>query len=151
MQQQQQLSETNSYKYNWEGYDIGQIIGGVSPDGTRFLKLFLQDYTALFSEVVNPSCSKCLNNYLQKYKLKKFEMQNNSQYRLKEKYNGIPLGFGSAVLVNNSNLTDEYALELLQRFEAETIFDVFPVEEIKQEKEVIKSSLRVKRNRIQTK
>ena len=78
-------------------------------------------------------------------------MQNNSQYRLKEKYNGIPLGFGSAVLVNNSNLTDEYALELLQRFEAETIFDVFPVEEIKQEKEVIKSSLRVKRNRIQTK
>lgn len=55
-------------------------------------------------------------------------MQNNSQYRLKEKYNGLPLGFGSPVLVNNSNLTDEYALELLQRFQAETIFDVFPAE-----------------------
>lgn len=72
-------------------------------------------------------------------------MQNNSQYRLKEKYNGIPLNFGSAVLVNNSNLTDDYALELLQRFESETIFDVFPVKEIKQEKEVIESSLRVKK------
>jgi len=151
MQQLQPLLETNSYKYNWEGYDIGQIIGGASPDGVRYLKLFLTDYTALFSEVVNPGCSKCLNNYLSKYKLKIYEMQNNSQYRLKEKYNGIPLGFGSAVLVNNSNLTDEYALELLQRFEAETIFDVYPVKEIKEEKEFITTSLHSKRNRIQKK
>lgn len=67
-----------------------------------------------------------MNNYLSKYKLKIYEMQNNSQYRLKEKYNGIPLSFGSAVLVNNSNLTDEYALELLKNFEVETIFDKFP-------------------------
>ena len=118
--------ETNSYKYNWENYDIEKIIGGVSPDGTRLLKLFLIDYTAMFDEVVNPSCSKCMNNYLSKFKLKIYEMQNNSQYRLKEKYNGIPLNFGSAVLVNNSNLTDEYALELLERFEKETIFDKFP-------------------------
>lgn len=151
MQQQQQLSETNSYKYNWEGYDIGQIIGGVSPDGTRFLKLFLQDYTALFSEVVNPSCSKCLNNYLQKYKSKKFEMQNTSQYRLKEKYNGLPLNFGSAVLVNNSNLTDEYALELLQRFEAETIFDVFPIVEIQNTVEPTATVSKSKRKRISKK
>lgn len=52
-------------------------------------------------------------------------MQNNSQYRLKEKYNGIPLNFGSAVLVNNSNLTDEYALELLKNHTVE-IFDKLP-------------------------
>lgn len=53
-------------------------------------------------------------------------MKNNSQYRLKEKYNGIPLNFGSAILVNNSNLTDEYAFELLKRFDKETIFEKFP-------------------------
>jgi len=127
MLQQQPHLETNIYKHNWEDFRIEDIIGGVSPDGIRYLKLFLQDYTALFSEVVNPGCSKCLNNYLQKYKSKIFAMQNNSQYRLKEKYNGIPLNFGSAVLVNNSNLTDEYAAELLERFEAETLFDKFPI------------------------
>ena len=53
-------------------------------------------------------------------------MKNNSQYRLKEKYNGIPLNFGSPILVNNSNLTDEYALELLKNHTAEAIFDKFP-------------------------
>ena len=120
--------ETNSFKYNWEGYDIEKIIGGVALDGTRLLKLFLIDYTTIFDEVVNPSCSKCMGNYLLKYKLKIYEMQNNSQYRLKEKYNGIPLDFGSAVLVNNSNLTNEYALELLKRFDKETLFDKFPKE-----------------------
>lgn len=123
--------ETNSYKHNWEGYDIEKIIGGTAPDGTRLLKLFLIDYTSMFDEVVNPSCSKCMNNYLSKYKLKIYEMQNNSQYRLKEKYNGLPLSFGSPVLVNNSNLTDEYALELLKNNEAETIFDKFPKKEVK--------------------
>lgn len=120
--------ETSSYRHNWEGFDIGKIIEGVSLDGTRLLKLFLIDYTIMFDEVVNPSCSKCLGNYLDKYKLKIYEMQNNSQYRLKEKYNGIPLIFGSPILVNNSNLTDQYALKLLKRFQKETIFDKFPEE-----------------------
>ena len=118
--------ETNSFKHNWDSYDIGQIIGGTTPDGVRLLKLFLIDYTALFGETVNPSCSKCMDSYLSKYKLKIFEMQNNSQYRLKEKYNGLPLNFGSPVLVNNSNLTDEYASELLKRFDADVIFEKFP-------------------------
>ena len=124
--------ETNSFKYNWEDYDIEKIIGGVALDGTRLLKLFLIDYTTMFDEVVNPSCSKCMGNYLSKFKLKIYEMQNNSQYRLKEKYNGIPLNFGSAILVNNSNLTDEYALELLKRFDKETVFDKFPKEKLTQ-------------------
>ena len=151
MPQLQQLLVTNSSKYNWEDFRIEDIIGGVAPDGIRFLKLFLIDYTSLFSEEVNPSCSKCLNNYLQKYKSKKFEMQNTSQYRLKEKYNGIPLGFGSAVLVNNSNLTDDYALELLQRFEAETIFDKFPIVEIQNTVEPTATVTKSKRKRISKK
>lgn len=78
-------------------------------------------------------------------------MQNTSQYRLKEKYNGIPLGFGSAVLVNNSNLTDDYALELLQRFEAETIFDKFPIVEIQNTVEPTATVSKSKRKRIQKK
>ena len=59
-------------------------------------------------------------------------MENNSQYRLKEKYNGLSLKFGSQILVNNRNITDEYALELLERFEAKTIFDIFPIVELQE-------------------
>ena len=148
MQQQQQLLQTNMYKHNWEQYKIEDIVGGVTPDGVRFLKLFLIDYTSIFSEVVNPSCSKCLNTYLQKYKSKIFEMENNSQYRLKEKYNGISLNFGSSIMVNNSNLTNEYALELLERFEAETIFDKFPKEQPKTTVETTETVSKSKRKRI---
>jgi hypothetical protein len=53
-------------------------------------------------------------------------MENKSNYKLKEKYNGLPLEFGSNILVNNNNLTDEYAKKLLEKFEAEVIFEEFP-------------------------
>jgi len=131
MQQQQQHLQTSSPQHKWEDYKIQDIIGGKTPEGVRFLKLFLIDYTSLFSEVVNPSCSKCLNNCLQKYKSKKFEMESTCKYRLKEKYNGLSLKFGSQILVNNRNITDEYANELLKRFEAKVIFDKFPIVEQK--------------------
>lgn len=54
------------------------------------------------------------------------ENPNTSQYRLKEKYNNIPLEFGSNIFVNNNNITDEYAEKLLERYNAEKIFDVYP-------------------------
>jgi hypothetical protein len=141
------------YKYNWEDFKIEDIVGGVAPDGVRFLKLFLTDYTALFSEVVNPGCNKCLANYLQKYKSKIFEMENNSQYRLKEKYNGLSLSFGSSIMVHNGNITNEYAEELLQRFSAETIFDVFPVVEVEKQNtfEATETPSKSKRKRISKK
>lgn len=51
---------------------------------------------------------------------------NDSGYRLKLKYENIPLEFGSRVLVNNSNLTKEYAEKLLQQEGGERYFDVMP-------------------------
>ena len=62
-------------------------------------------------------------------------MENNSQYRLKEKYNGLSLNDNSSVMVNNRNITDEYAVELLKRFAPETIFDKFPKVEQMENKE----------------
>lgn len=59
--------------------------------------------------------------------------KNRSQYKLLKKRNGIPLEFGSAVLVTNANITDEYAEILIKRykkvnpnFKLEDLFEVYP-------------------------
>ncbi len=61
-------------------------------------------------------------------------MENTCNYKLKAKYNGLPLAFGSQIYVTNNNITDEYAEKLLERYEAEVIFDKYPVnKEVKKE------------------
>ncbi len=42
-------------------------------------------------------------------------MDKKPQYRLHAKYENIPLDFGSPILVNNANITPEYAQKLLQK------------------------------------
>ena len=58
---------------------------------------------------------------------------NNSDYVLKKKREGLPLHFGSSIRVNNGNITNEYALKLMERFEPEYLFDKFPKQDPKQE------------------
>ena len=122
--------------HKWETYNLEYIVGGKTSDNVPLLKLFLQDYSKLFhTATLNASCSKCLQDYLNNYKQKinKMENPNTSQYRLKQKYNNLPLEFGSNVFVNNNNITDEYAKILLKRHSAEKIFDVSPTQEEKEE------------------
>jgi len=122
-------SATSLLKHNWEEYSIEYIISAKDADNVPLLKLFLQDYTKLFSTQVNAGCFKCLNQYLVNYKQKiyKMENQNTCQYKLKPKYQNIPLEFGSNVFINNNNITDEYAEKLLERYkDAEKIFEVYP-------------------------
>lgn len=122
--------------HKWETYNLEYIVGGKTSDNVPLLKLFLQDYSKLFqTTTLNASCSKCLQDYLNNYKQKinKMENPNTSQYRLKQKYNNLPLEFGSNVFVNNNNITDEYAKILLKRHSAEKIFDVYPTQEEKEE------------------
>lgn len=94
--------------------DISTITTGKTGDGVRYLELFLQEYTRTFNESVNAGCSKCIQSYITKYQNKMKESENTSAYRLQPKYENIPLEFGSAVLVNNGNITDEYAKKLLK-------------------------------------
>jgi hypothetical protein len=119
----------NLSRHKWEEYSLESIIGGKSSDGVSFLKLFLIDYSKLFhTTTLNAGCQKCIKDYLTNYKNKinKMENPNTSQYRLKQKYNNIPLEFGSNIFVNNNNITDEYAEKLLERYSVEKIFDVYP-------------------------
>lgn len=106
--------------------DIATLTRNVTDKGVRYLELFLKEYTAVFKVKVTPSCPKCINGYLTKYKNHFKAMANTSQYRLHAKYENIPLEFGSPTLINNTNITDEYALTLLQRPGGESLFAKFP-------------------------
>lgn len=106
--------------------DIATVTRSVTGDGERYLELFLREYTSLFREKVNPSCPKCLTEYLNRYKNYFKTMDNTSQYRLHAKYENIPLEFGSPILVNNSNITDEYARKLLEHKNGERYFAQTP-------------------------
>ena len=106
--------------------DIYAITAGTGGDGTGYLQIFLQEYTRLFKEKVNPSCPRCLNDYLTRYKNYYKQMVNTCTYRLHAKYENIPLEFGSPILVNNGNITDEYALKLLEQNNGIRYFAALP-------------------------
>ena len=53
------------------------------------------------------------------------EKSNTCEYKLHEKYNNIPLGFGSSVYVNNGNITNEYA-EILLKNRGASLFASVP-------------------------
>jgi hypothetical protein len=106
--------------------DIATVTRSVTGSGERYLELFLKEYTSIFKEKVNPSCPKCLTQYLTRYKNHFKAMANTCNYRLHAKYENIPLEFGSPILVNNSNITDEYAQKLLGHNNGQRYFAQIP-------------------------
>lgn len=106
--------------------DIATVTRSVTGNGERYLELFLREYTSVFKEKVNPSCPKCLTEYLNRYKNHFNAMANTCNYRLHAKYENIPLEFGSPILVNNGNITDEYAQKLLAHNNGQRYFSQIP-------------------------
>lgn len=106
--------------------DIATVTRNVTGSGERYLELFLKEYTSIFKEKVNPACPKCLTQYLTRYKNHYKAMANTCNYRLHAKYENIPLEFGSPILVNNSNITNEYALKLLAHNNGQRYFSHIP-------------------------
>jgi hypothetical protein len=106
--------------------DLNTVAHDKTGGGVRYLEFFLKEYTAIFKETVNPGCNRCLNKYLTKYKKHFKQMGNKCKYRLHARYENIPLEFGSPILVNNANITDEYAKVLLQKPNGSRYFDVMP-------------------------
>ena len=143
----------------WHKIDIGTIINGITPDGVPYLKLFLIEYKKEFNvEVVNPSCDRCIKSYHNQYK-NRYEMaENTSQYKLHKKREGLQLKFGSAIFVNNTNITDEYAETLIERFKTvfdnkneefklDYLFETYPKEAVKPVKTETKTVTKPKRTR----
>lgn len=126
----------------WYKMDIGTIVSGVTADNVSYLKLFLIDYKKEFNvEIVNPSCTRCLNGYLNDFKQKYNKMENTSKYRLHKKRENLVLKFGSGIRVNNQNITDDYAEQLIKNysnnpdFTMDFLFDKYPTTK-KEEEEV---------------
>lgn len=107
--------------------DIATVTHSIMVNGVRYLELFLKEYTSIFKEKVNPACPKCLTEYLTRYKNHYKVMANTSDYRLHAKYENIPLEFGSPVLVNNGNITNKYAQQLLLHKNGERYFAQMPL------------------------
>ena len=112
----------------WLDKSIEFVIGGKSPDNVRYLKLFLADYVTEFGGTPNAGCAKCVKDYLKKYNKKLESMsktKTNCSYELKSKYEGLQIGLTGRT-VNNRNITNELAEELLCYHEASKIFSKFP-------------------------
>lgn len=118
--------------------DIATVTRSVTGSGVRYLELFLKEYTSIFKEKVNPACPKCLTEYLTRYKNHYKAMANTSNYRLHAKYENIPLEFGSPILVNNGNITIEYAKQLLLHKNGERYFAQMPLPTVAEQKSVTK-------------
>lgn len=119
---------------NWENKSIELIIGGNAPDGTRYLVEFLKDYASLTGEkTLNASCNNCIREYHRKY-IQKMK-PSNCDYKLKDKYNGIPLGRGSSVLITNANITNDLGAELLKN-RGSHLFVKFPITETEKLQEI---------------
>ncbi|WP_417867948.1 hypothetical protein [Xanthomarina gelatinilytica] len=115
---------------NWQKLDKVTIFTGTDENGNRYLSQFLRDYKEAFPGTdPNAGCQRCLDDYYQKL-IKHLSImktvKNESGFVLKEKYQNIPLKFGSKILVNNSNITKEIGIELLKRKNGEKLFDKVP-------------------------
>lgn len=115
---------------DWKKIDKVTIFKGSDKNGNRYLNAFLSEYKDIFNpDMVNAGCQRCLEdyyinfiNYLQMGVEKKV-----TGYVLKSKYNGIPLEFGSGVLVTNTNMTQEYGDILLNNHSrGKELFDKIP-------------------------
>lgn len=103
---------------NWLDISKKDIFYGTDNNGNRYLGQFLRDYKEEFApDVINAGCQGCLDQYYSNMVKKLNEMgieKNKSGYVLKAKYNGIPLKFGSPILVTNTNIDDKMGKYLIE-------------------------------------
>lgn len=115
---------------DWLKIDKVSIFKGKDENGNRYLTQFLIDYKKIFQpKEINAGCERCLEEYYQKIinHLQMGKTENTSGFVLKAKYNGIPLEFGSPVLVTNANITKEYGEKLLKNHQrGKELFDKIP-------------------------
>lgn len=115
---------------DWLKIDKVTIFKGKDENGNRYLNQFLSDYKKIFNaKEINAGCERCLEDYYFKL-IKHLQMGksiNDSGYILKAKYDGIPLGFGSPILVTNANITKKYAEKLIKEHKRGVdLFDKIP-------------------------
>jgi len=102
---------------DWRAINKVTIFNEKDKNGNRYLSQFLSDYKKTFNpDIINAGCQRCLEDYYTKFinHLNMSKKDKKTAYKLKEKYNGIPLSFGSPILVTNANITDAYGDKLIK-------------------------------------
>ncbi|UAB85684.1 Rho termination factor N-terminal domain-containing protein [Zunongwangia sp. SCSIO 43204] len=116
---------------DWLSLDKETIFRGKDDHGNRYLSQFLRDYKQTFNpKEINAGCDRCLEDYYRKL-TKHLQIMGakkpNSGYKLKEKYDGIPLSFGSREFAFNATLTDKQAEQLIKNHKkGKDLFDTIP-------------------------
>jgi hypothetical protein len=114
---------------NWLDKTAEQIKTGTDEKGTRLVLAFQSDYKKIFGQGAE-CCHTCpsFTAKVQKYKqtITKMKEVDNSGFKLKAKYEGIQVPFGSKP-VSNVNLTDAKAKEIIKNHpKGVELFDKLP-------------------------
>ncbi|MAX50547.1 MAG: hypothetical protein CMH22_01030 [Methylophaga sp.] len=117
---------------DWRNIDKATILTGTDENGNRYLSQFLKEYEQTFQpDMINAGCQRCLDDYYNKFikylNTMGTKVKNESGYKLKAKYDGIPLEFGSQTFVRNSTITKQQGDFLLKNHaRGEELFEVIP-------------------------
>ncbi|EKT3962770.1 hypothetical protein NTJ20_000243 [Flavobacterium psychrophilum] len=101
----------------WELYQATEVLSGLDSNGSRLISAFASDYRKIIGGDICTSCNgfeEKFKNFINKLKNMKNSENKNSGFVLNPMYDNITL-HGSNVYFNNENLTDEMALELIEK------------------------------------
>ncbi|SNA77304.1 hypothetical protein [Flavobacterium psychrophilum] len=101
----------------WELYQATELLSGLDSNGSRLISAFASDYRKITGGDICTSCNgfeEKFKNFINKLKNMKNSENKNSGFVLNPMYDNITL-HGSNVYFNNENLTDEMALELIEK------------------------------------
>lgn len=112
---------------DWKKYDANYVRTGIL-DGHRLAIDFASDFKKKFNREI---CISCESSFIADFKKYINTMEaKKSNYKLKAKYNGIPLGHGKRGRLTNENMNDKDALYLIKNHpKGKDLFEVFPKEE----------------------
>lgn len=121
---------------DWKNY-TADYVRTATVDGRRLVLDFAKDFQQKFNYEICISCIAKFQTDFNKYIYAMSEI--NSEYRLKPKYNNIPLGFGKRGRLSNENMNDKDALFLIKNHpRGVELFDKIPkVEPVKVEIETV--------------
>lgn len=137
---------------NWDQIAKVTVFEGKDENGNRYLPQFIADYRKIHtgSEPINIGCERCLENYFTKYlnylkTIKKMKPETKTTAKLKLMYQGIKLKFGDKKHINNLNMTQAEAEELLAKHpKGAGLFDVLPTVKERADKDLTKAELNAK-------
>lgn len=125
---------------DWGKYQAAEVLSGMNENGGRLISLFARDYKKITGIDICHTCNSFIqkfNSFIQKYYTMAKDAENTCGFRLKPMYQNIPSSFGSAVFVNNKNITNELALALLNNHpRGKDLFDIIP-ETVEEDETVI--------------